>query len=162
MLTQKRLKEIIDYCPNTGLFNRIDKKESLKVGTVGSHGYMVVKVDGKLYRAHRLVWLFVYGKWPNNQIDHIDGNKQNNILSNLRDVTRSDNMCNKNKCRSDNNTGLLGVMWLKRERKYTARIHVNGKSKSLGYFDDKYKAHLAYVEAKKKYHLTNTLETYSC
>ena len=99
---------------------------------------------------HRLAWLYVYGEWPHQQIDHIDGNKLNNRIENLRDVSPYANNENLHNPKKHNSTGVLGVR--KRGNKYHSRIVVNGIEKHLGTFPTAAIAHQAYIDAKRKYH----------
>jgi len=155
-LTQARLKEILDYNPETGLFYRkISTSMRPRIGVAGgkcSRGYIRIKVDGEMYYGHRLAWLYMTGEWPKDQIDHVDGIKSNNRFHNLREANKSQNMQNQKKARSGNTSGLLGVGWHKTAKKWRARIVVNGDVKSLGFFDCKFEAHGAYMDAKVKLH----------
>lgn len=112
-------------------------------------GYIVacIQYNKKLYniRAHRLAWFLHYGKLPKNVIDHIDGNTSNNKVENLRDVTIQQNHFNR--------TTAKGYTWAKNRNKFVAYINVDCKVKFLGYFDTKEEAKVAYLEAKKKYHI---------
>src|SRR3990167_3120706 len=106
MISQQRLKELLSYNPNTGEFTRLVatgihgcNKAGVVVGCLSDHptqGYILIRVnnDGILYRAHRLAWLYVYGFWPPADIDHINGNRSDNRIVNLRSVTRSQNLQN--------------------------------------------------------------------
>lgn len=159
-LTADRLRELIDYEPLTGVFKR--RVVIWKVGHVGqtightnNQGRIEVSVDGKVYLAHRLAWLYMTGAWPKNQIDHKDGDPSNNAFDNLRDVTGTENMQNQRKARSNNIVGLLGVR--KHYRKWQASISVNGKAVFLGSFDTAEQAGQAYIEAKRLYHPTCTI-----
>lgn len=107
--------------------------------------------------AHRLIWLMVHGVWPTGQINHIDGNKLNNLLSNLRDVSQATNMQNQRRAHSDNASGLLGVYWHKRQCRFYSQIRVNKVLKHLGYFPNADLAHEAYLRAKRELHPGNTL-----
>jgi hypothetical protein len=118
-------------------------------------------VLGKRYYAHRLAWLYEYGEFPEKIIDHIDGNRTNNSIHNLRDVSQALNSQNQKEARIDNGTGYLGVTFDKRPRtaKYRARIGITGCAKRicLGYFETPELAHLAYLDAKRKLHPGNML-----
>ena len=112
--------------------NRIDM--SKPAGTVKPRGHRDIKLKGKNYKAHRLIWLYVHGKFPDGQIDHIDGNPSNNRLENLRDVTNQENQKNAKKpC--DNKSGHIGVCWRKDAEKWHARITVDGVLTHLGLFN---------------------------
>lgn len=115
-----------------------------------SDGYLRGKIFGKLYFAHRVAWTLFYGKEPEKQIDHIDGNKKNNKIANLRDVSSSYNNRNSRK-RSNNTSGAAGVLWDEARRKWIARISVNGKHFFLGRFLKYEDALLVRKEAEKFY-----------
>lgn len=152
-LDQKRLKEILEYDPQTGDFIwRVSSARGMKgsrAGVVDQHGYRVIKTDGKNYRANRRAWLYMKGVWPADQIDHADGNRANDVFVNLREANQSQNTAN-GKLRSTNTSGLKGVSWDKEKGKWVAGIKVNYKRKVLGRVDDKYEAHRAYLEAAEK------------
>lgn len=112
--------------------------------------YKKAKIFRKKYFAHRVIWAMVYGTWPKLEIDHINGIRSDNRLSNLREVTRAENA--KNLKRSRNNTsGVIGVSWNNKSKKWYAEIVVNCKIKRLGYFDNIKDATFARKEAEKKY-----------
>ncbi len=115
-----------------------------------SNGYHVVTINKKTYYAHRIIFFMVYGRWPE-QIDHIDGDRSNNVLSNLREASNAQNNRNKG-LRSTNKTGFKGVSYNKINRNYNARITVNYKSIHLGCFDTPQAAHEAYKQAALKLH----------
>ena len=105
-------------------------------GCVKSGGYRVVGYKGKSFYAHRLIWKLVYGSAPKDQIDHIDGNRDNNKIDNLRDVSHKENQRNR-RIAKDNKPGYTGVYFSRRKKNYYARITtLEGKRKCLGYFDD--------------------------
>ena len=162
-ITQELLKENLSYNQESGFFIRIKKTaNSVNIGdiagTLHSDGYIYISVIGKKIPAHRLAWLYVYGSFPNNEIDHINGIKNDNSLINLREATRLENMQNQRKAHKDNPTGLLGVSFNKKLMKFTAQIHINGKQKKLGVFDTKESAYLSYLEAKNNIHKFNTIQ----
>ena len=108
------LKEILKYEPNTGNFYwKTDRNHSVIIGSIaGSQhpgGYWTIGINGKNYAAHRLAWFYVYGTWPQKHLDHINGNRADNRIENLREATRSQNMQNEKKARSTNSNGFLGV-----------------------------------------------------
>lgn len=157
ILTQERLKELLSYDPETGVFTwMVSRKRSKSGSTAGSYtkeGYLRVVFFGVEYRLHRLVWLYMTGEWPKDQIDHIDGNPANNRFANLRDVSNCVNQQNIRKAPVHNkSTGLLGATLDKETGKFRARIRVNGKKKSLGFFETPQEAHQAYLTAKRKFH----------
>lgn len=106
MLTQSRLKELFTYDPETGLFSR--NYGTRKVGGLTAKGYVAIYVDGKLYLAHRLAFLYMTGEWPKEHVDHKDEVRTNNRWNNLRDCTRSENFRNVG-ARKNSKTGVKGV-----------------------------------------------------
>jgi hypothetical protein len=145
-LTQARLKELLDYNPDTGIFTRKVSRPGFRVGDVAGslteRGYIKIGIDGKNYSAHRLAWLYVHGKSPDNCIDHINGVRDDNRISNLRDVTSQENsstvLARKNQADaiSAGKTGVKGVSVQRQKHKdkiyeyYHAQIMENGKKKS--------------------------------
>lgn len=138
MITQKELKELFDYNPDTGVLTKIKTKKEVK-GAFSGLGYRQVMIKTKRYYIHRLVWVYVKGAWPVNVIDHIDGNRENNRISNLRDVTESDNF--KNATLSSRSTsGVTGVSFCKHHSLWRSYVTVNYKRIHLGWFKNKYEA----------------------
>lgn len=156
MITQERLKEAFDYNSTTGEFIWKIKTGSRSVvgevaGSKRADGYVLIKLDKYRYLAHRLIWLYFYGEFPEMFIDHINGDPSDNRIENLRIASMSENMRNRSK-QSNNTSGYKGVFWHKGSRKYKAVITVNGKQISLGYFIDPKEAHDAYINASHTYH----------
>lgn len=149
MLTYERANEIFRYDPDTGkIYWKVkpSKRVNINVGDEAgslSHDnwntYRQIKIDGKLYFAHRIVWLLHYGVWPDDQVDHVDGDGLNNRVENLRDVTNQDNAKNQ-RMRRNNTSGITGVFWSKSRNKWVAQIRINGKRNHIGRFDDKAEA----------------------
>ena len=164
-LTYDDLHTLFSYDPATGMFTRRVARGYRGCHRVGSTagyisdtGYVVVMVDGNPYSAHRLAWFYMTGKWPDNQIDHVDGDRANNKWSNLREATNAQNAQNRREANVNNKScGLLGVTWNARAAKWVAQIRVEGKNRGLGYFDSAEDAHTAYLTAKAKLHPFNTL-----
>lgn len=147
-ITQKRLHELLDYSPDTGLFTwKVARAGRIKAGDVAGNlnntGYIQITVDGTAYYAHRLAWLYIHGKFPENHIDHINGVRDDNRISNLRDVTPQENTSTllSRKNTSDNmplgKTGVKGVSVHRKKNKdgtvyerYLAQIVENKKHKS--------------------------------
>ena len=140
MITQKRLKEVLAYNPDSGFF--IWGKKTARsteigsiAGSINNRGYIRIQIDGELYSAHRLAWLFITGDHPECEIDHINHDCLDNRFSNLREVTHSENGKNRSKSR-DNKSGFNGVSWNKREKKWKAQVRINKKSIHLGTFEN--------------------------
>lgn len=157
MITQTELKQLLHYNPDTGIFTRIYSKNkrciNKEAGNLDSDGYVVIRVNRKQYKAHRLAFLYMNGDMPKYTVDHIDRIKNNNSWKNLRDVPMSVNKQNVEKPLKNNSTGYLGVSFYKPYGKYQAGIKINGKRKQLGYFDTPELAHEAYLSAKKELHV---------
>lgn len=148
MLTQNELKEQLNYNVETGIFTRkVSVSPRVKVGGVAGglneYGYILIQVNKKDYRAHRLAWLYVYGVWPKGQIDLINGVKTDNRIGNLRDVTNRQNQQNTYKHR---NGKLVGATYHKHNKKWVSQIYINGKQINLGYFNTEQEAHEAYLK----------------
>jgi len=139
MLTQSKLKELLDYDPETGLFTWKVSRQGVKKGSVAgsdSHdGYIKIKIDGKDYYAHRLAWLYEYGYFPENGLDHEDRIKHHNWIKNLREVSNQCNMRNTGNP-STNTSGVKGIYFANKAQKWRARMKLNGKNSHFGYFED--------------------------
>lgn len=156
MLTQKRLKQVLYYSPATGVFTRLIRTTNrVKVGDIAgspsNDGYIQIMVDGRLFKASRLAFLYMTGKWPRHLAEHKDLDPANNKWVNLRSANYSQNKCNTRK-RIDNTSGYKGVCWFKPQKKWAAKITLSGVTKFLGYFDTALAGHRAYRKAAKCYH----------
>lgn len=151
-LPAERLRELVDYDPETGEFSR--NGEPLPFWPAGRYGRIQIDVDGQLRYASRVAFAHHHGHWPNGQVDHINGDHTDNRISNLRDLTNAQNAQNRRRAKSDNSTHHLGVSFDRRkvERPYRARIMVDGAMKSLGYHDTAEEAHDVYLAAKRELH----------
>jgi len=155
--TAARVRELLFYDPNTGVFTWRLNRGGRKAGSVagrGGHqrGYRLIGVDGKTYLEHRLAWLYVTGEWPQDEVDHIDGKTDNNRIANLRQASRVQN--SQNSKRYVGATSMHpGVYWNKSRGKWAVRIRVgDGSRKFLGRYDDEYPAALMYQIARELYH----------
>lgn len=128
-LSLETLKHRLLYNPETGVFTRkclmVGSSMGSVCGSLKPSGYVVVRVDGEYYRAHRLAWFYQYGKWPTGDVDHINRNRSDNRIENLRESDRSENLCNSS-VRSDNTSGVKGVHFNRTNRTYTVRVQKNG------------------------------------
>lgn len=158
-LTQERLKELLDYDPGTGVFRRLISRGNARAGNVTgcmrSDGYLNIKLDGKNYYAHRLAWLYVYGRWPKGQIDHINGVRDANGIKNLRVAKNHAEQAQNQKLHSANTSGFPGVTWHNRDENWQARIRCSGERYFLGCFDTPEEAAEAYRKAKARLHTFN-------
>lgn len=163
ILTQEELKSQLHYNPDTGIFSRIlnkrTRRKSNRAGFYSNEGYLCIGLKGKYYKLHRLAWLYVYGRFPENHIDHINGIRDDNRLSNLREATPRENTQNI-KIYSNNTTGYIGVTYYKRNKKYAAQISNKGKNLYLGLYETAELAHQAYLSAKANLHKFNPVPRY--
>lgn len=152
MLTQSRLKELLSYDPETGLFIRLFTITRHKAGSISgspqNKGYVQIMIDTRNYLAHRLAWLYVYGEFPKGQIDHINRIKTDNRIVNLRDVDNSINQLN-NGVRKHNSSGVTGVMKDTRSNKWVVQLIFDNKRHYLGSYKTIDEAKLA-RETKEK------------
>ena len=153
-ITADELRSILHYDPLTGVFTHRKSAGGRMAGSVAGSldvdGYIKIGVLKRLYRAHRLAWLYVYGTWPKHDIDHINRNRSDNRICNLRDVTHQQNMCNAGDF-STNTSGRKGVYWDKRDSRWRARFLLGDKYLSLGRFKTFDEAVAARVAAEKLY-----------
>lgn len=161
MITQKRLKEVLDYNPKTGMFawkipTGRRKKIGVSAGYLCQSGYIEIGVDKKRYKAHRLAWFYMYGEFPKGEIDHINNCRSDNRICNLKLSTRSKNLKNHSGLYKTNTSGVTGVSHCKNNGNWTwkAFIASEGKQIHLGYFDNMKDAVVARKEAEKKYGFT--------
>ena len=138
----------LNYDPITGIFTKISTGK--KLGAYNSDGYLYVFLKGKMHRAHRIAWFYMTGKWPKNEIDHINGIRDDNRWCNLREVNHQENHKNRRQP-SNNTTGHTGICWNKALNKWKAHIQINNKQIHLGYFKNKMKAIIARKKAEIKY-----------
>ena len=160
-LSYDRLREVLDYDPNTGIFTwKIRMARCVRIGDVAGCvekriGYTTIGIDGDIHRAHRLAWFYTTGKWPVKLIDHINGQKSDNRFANLREVFEDGNSQNIRKPNKRNKSGFLGV--IRFQNKWRASITVNGKTRRIGDYDTPEEAHQAYLSAKREYHAACTI-----
>lgn len=154
MLTQERLKELLSYDLESGEFRwRVERRGAAKgniAGRLTASGYNHISIDSSSYYAHRLAWLYVHSVWPTRDIDHIDADKANNRLKNLREVTRTQNLFNTGLW-SHNTSGYKGVHYRKSSGKYMAYAQLEGKTKHLGSYTTAELASEAYQAFAKEH-----------
>jgi len=151
------IKEYLSYDQVTGVFTWL--KPTFRKGMLGNtagtkslFGYTLIGYKGKIYRAHRLAWWFIYNEMPNASVDHINGIKSDNRISNLRLATPKQNAHNINNPQQNNTSGYRGVYWNKKDKRWVALIKTNNKLKYLGGYITPEEAHNAYLCAKKELH----------
>ena len=152
MITAEELREQLNYDPETGVFTRrVRSSTRIRIGDVAGwsdkEGYVRIRVLNRVRAAHRLAWLHVHGVWPPNEIDHINGMRGDNRISNLREATHAENCRNRKKPRTGR-CALKGV-YMKGAR-FCAKIKMNGKQTHIGYYDTEEEAHAAYMAAAEK------------
>ena len=154
-LTQDRLRELLLYDAETGIFTRRIKTGRVLVGDVAGSlhqkGYREIKVDYKHYFAHRLAFLYVEGVMPPAQVDHVNRVPSDNRYVNIRKATQAENTQNIS-LSTKNTSGLIGASWNRTQKKWESRIRAKGKKLNLGLFDTAEEAHAAYTQAKAALH----------
>lgn len=151
-LSHEYLTKVLEYEPESGVFIwKVRVSQAVKpgdiAGSVNKNGYLFIKVGKYIYRAHRLAWFYFYGQWPpieSYQIDHIDGNRLNNSIKNLRLASNAKNARN-HRLYSHNTSGVTGVSFAEANNKWKATIRYNGHNIHLGYytsFEDAVKARI--------------------
>jgi hypothetical protein len=172
-LTAEQLRELLHYDPDTGIFRwreGIDhwraglpagtlykqrpngpSRVAIGIGTTSESKYKVIGVRKRVYRAHRLAWLYVYGEWPDREVDHINNDPTDNRIVNLRLATFSENAMNRG-LRANNTSGVKGVSWSKKSSRWLAHIGINGKLHHLGLFDTIEEARAVREEAARRLH----------
>ena len=147
-------KSLYEYDRETGVLTHKDplvpRMNGKKVGTPDRKGYLCVRCGTKVYKVHRIVWLIEYGAFPTGYIDHINGIKNDNRLSNLRDVTATDNQQNIILPQRNNKIGIRGVTMLR--GKYIASIWYNGRKEFIGSYATAEEAGIAYLKRKIEVH----------
>lgn len=153
-LSLERLRQVLRYEPETGDFywiqrDTIKKKLGTNASVVRSHGYLNICIDSQYYYTHRLAWFYVHGEWPN-VIDHIDGDKANNSIENLRSVSQRCNVENVLKARKHNKSKMLGAH--KTKYGFYSSVVYNKKTVYLGHYKTAEEAHNVYLKAKRELH----------
>jgi len=152
MISQKELKARYKYDPETGIFTYNINAGKFKIGEVAggltSDGYIRIRISGKEYRAHRLAFLYMTGKFPVDKVDHKNRIRTDNRWDNIIEVTSLENSKNRN-INTNNTSGVTGIY--RSSNKWRVRIMVNGETIPLGCFEDFADANIARIEAEMKY-----------
>lgn len=157
-LTLERLRTVYHYNPDTGEFLDLRaprrRRRMPSGGNINGSGYLILRIDKRAYRAHRLAWFYVHGCWPSKDLDHANGNPLDNRIDNLREAEDAENLANSRRPRT-NTSGYKGVSWSKGAKKWRADICVRGHRICIGYYECPAEAHAAYckkaVEAKGEF-----------
>lgn len=151
IITLDKICQLLEYDPATGIFlwklpmgNTSSGKQA---GTLKPDGYIRIQIEGRLYYAHRLAWLVSYGEWPPSMVDHIDGDRKNNSLANLRSATLTENNRNRKRVSTKHKKGVK-----KNGNRWQGRIRAGKKQIHLGTFKTEDEAHAAYCKAAKELH----------
>jgi hypothetical protein len=150
-LTAAKLRDVLHYDPETGVFTWVAARQKVRVGEkagcIENTGYVRIRLFRRIYCAHRLAWLYMTGEWPVDFVDHINGARADNRWANLRAATKSQNMSNSRRIAS-NTTGLKGVS--RAGNRFRASIQINGQARHLGSFRNAEDAHAAYLAAARQ------------
>lgn len=155
-LSADRLRELLDYNLETGIFTwKVGRYCGQRAGTVERSGYRRIRIANRCWKEHRLVWLYVHGAEPTETLDHINGDKTDNRVANLRPCSSAENQQNRRKASKRSKSGVLGVyqfrgLWL-------SRVSLGPQVKRLGSFRTVEQAQEAYIAAKRELHPFNTL-----
>lgn len=153
------LRQWYYYHPESGAISLAPnslRKSGKPIGQITKNGYMAVRVTdetgiSRRFMVHRIAWALYYGRWPDIHIDHINGDRSDNRISNLRAATNSQNSMNRS-CHSNSLTGIKGVTWDKQRKKWMARLNKGGKFINLGRFETSDEAKMAYDAAAADAH----------
>ena len=160
-LSAAQARELLDYAPDTGLLTwkatGTGRRSGGEAGNRNTDGYVRTTIKYRAYANHRLAWMIYYGEWPKDQVDHIDGDRSNNRIFNLRQASSAINNQNLRRAHPNNKLGVLGVYYDGVHSKYLAHISVSGKQKYLGRFNSLEEASNAYLAAKRALHEGNQL-----
>jgi hypothetical protein len=153
IISQDYLREIFDYKDGKLYYKKKYAKTirlGKKAGRLTSNGYWEISLHDKPYKAHRIIFMMFYGYFPK-QVDHIDGNRINNKIENLREANNTLNQYN-SKLRKDSKSGIKGVRWYPNYKKWVVDCRVNGKRHHLGYFEDLNEAKIKLTEFRQQHH----------
>ncbi|MCE0874158.1 MULTISPECIES: HNH endonuclease signature motif containing protein [Pseudomonas] len=152
MIAIDRLREEFTYDADSGVIRSLSVRAMGRIeGAKSPNGYLKLRLDGVNLYAHRVAWALTHGVWPAHDIDHINGERDDNRLSNLRALRRHENLQNMRK-RRPGASGVRGITWDKQTQTWRAQLSAQGKRINIGRFKDKEMAEVAYLEAKRRHH----------
>ena len=158
MLKADRLRALLRYDPDTGRWTWLVNHgrwgripAGIGTGTTNTHGYRVIRVDGRNYLCHRLAFLYMTGEWPREEVDHRDMDRSNDRWVNLREATKSENSMNRS-VQANTKSRRKGVQWMEANKKWRAYIREDRKFRHLGLFNTIDEASTAYAEAANRLH----------
>lgn len=153
--SQAELRQLFNYCELTGVFRYAEKTcRKVVVGKVAGalkNGYVRIYINRIGYLAHRLAWVYSHGREPSDCLDHINGNRSDNRITNLREASIAENNQNRVPFKK-NSSGHQGVNWDASSSKWRAKVYLKGKCIDLGHFSDKEDAAKAYRDEKQRIH----------
>lgn len=148
------LHKLFEYCDGK-LIRRIymcgRATSGSEAGNLTAKGYLEVKIKDRTYKVHRIIWAMRHGTWPSGQIDHVNGNKSDNRIENLREVTQNQNMWNRGRL-CNNKTGYKGVSKVRSSGRYKAQIKHFGRVICIGTFETPEEAYVAYCDSARRLH----------
>lgn len=156
-LPYMRARELLDYDADTGDFRwRVTRSNRVKAGaiagTVKRDGYVQICIDSRPIAGHRLAWLYVFGEWPIEELDHLNGNRSDNRLANLRDVARGVNAQNRQGAMSNSSCGVLGVSWRACYKHWRVSVVIYGVQREIGTFKSLDDARNASINARREHY----------
>ena len=149
VLTQARLKQLLHYNPDTGVFSSNHRRYRGEAVGSNHQGYLRITVDCRHYRAHRLAYLYMEGVFPSKLVDHKNNKRDDNRWENLRCCTHTQNLLNTPKKKGG---GYKNVFWDKKTGRWMVRLQMNRRIEYFGYYKDQELAGLVAEEARNKYH----------
>ncbi len=151
--TKDEIVSVLSYDRDTGVFkwntSKLKRVRNGDVAGFSTRGYIGIGLFGKQYKAHRIAWVIEYGEWPESELDHINGDRTDNRICNLRLANRFINNQNKRRSAIGSSSKYIGVCFSKSHNKWMSKVKINGKTHYLGIFDDEEKASIAYQKAKE-------------
>ena len=161
LITQERLKSLLAYDPDTGHLSNLVRRNTraapgAHAGSLTTDGYIAIAIEGKKYQAHRLIWLYMTGAWPDEEIDHINRNRADNKWCNLRQASRLENSWNTNG-HSKSKSGLKGVAYVARSGRWQVQMRVRGQTHYIGIYDSVETAAAARADAERRLYASSDI-----